>query len=109
SDIALVLVVGIVAVYVLDRWLAEDLVRQLDTRLEEQANGAVEWAAERGRRHPEEVATRIPHSVDAEVPLSDREGTVLAASAPEGRTDIGPEIETARSGKPGHASRLRKG
>src|SRR5688572_17627673 len=109
SHIALVLVVGIVAVYVLDRWLTQDLVRQLDTRLEEQAKGAVEWAAEPGRRHPEKVATRIAHIVDAEVTLFDRDGSVLAASAPEGRVDLGPEIETARSGRPGHASRLRKG
>ncbi len=109
SHIALVVVVGLVAVYVLDRWLKEDLVRQLDTRLEEQAKGAIEWAAEGGRRHPDKVATRIAHIVDAEVTLLDGDGTVLAASSPEGRADIGPEIETARSGRPGHASRLRDG
>jgi signal transduction histidine kinase len=108
SHIALVLVVGAVALLLLDRWLMADLVRQLDQRLEEQGKGAIEWA-EGGRRHPDRITTRIAHIVDAEVTLFEKDGTVIGASTIEAKTDIGPEIAAAQRGEVGKAARWRHG
>jgi two-component system, OmpR family, phosphate regulon sensor histidine kinase PhoR len=109
SYVGLVTLVGLIAIFTLNRWLTEDLVRQLDVRLLEQAKGAVEWAEEGGRRHPEKVATRIAHIVDAEVALFDRDDTVIGASPPESRTDVGSEVREARATGVGKATRARGG
>ena len=109
SYVGLVALVGLIAIFTLNRWLTDDLVRQLDTRLLEQAKGAVEWAEEGGKRHPEKVATRIAHIVDAEVTLFDRDGKVMGASSPETRTDLGDEVSEARTKGVGKATRLRGG
>jgi len=109
SHIGLVIVVGFIAIFTLNRGLSDDLVRQLDQRMEEQARGAVEWAEEGGRRHPEKVATRIAHIVDAEVTLFDRDGAVLGASTPEARKDQGTEVDGARKTGIGRATRARGG
>jgi signal transduction histidine kinase len=106
SHVALVLVVGAIALFTLDRWLTADLVRRLDQRLEEQGKGALEWA-EAGKRHPDRIATRIAKIVDAEVTLFDKDGTVLGASSPEARTDIGAELTAAQAGEVGKATRRR--
>lgn len=108
SHIALALVVGAVALLLLDRWLTADLVRQLDQRLEQQGKGAIEWA-EGGRRHPDRITTRIAHIVGAEATLFERDGTVIGASTPEARTDLGPEIAAAQRGEVGKAARFRRG
>src|SRR5262245_22074852 len=100
SHVALVLVVGGIALITLDRWLTADLVRQLDQRLEEQGKGAIEWA-EGGKRHPDRITTRIAKIVDAEVTLFEKDGTVLGASTPDARTDVGPEIVAAQAGNVG--------
>jgi two-component system phosphate regulon sensor histidine kinase PhoR len=109
SHVGLVVAVGLIAIFTLNRWLTDDLVRQLDTRLLEQAKGAVEWAEEGGRRHPDKVATRIAHIVDAEVALLDRDGAVIGASPPDARNDIGDEVENARNRGVGKATRMRGG
>jgi two-component system phosphate regulon sensor histidine kinase PhoR len=109
SHVGLVVAVGLIAIFALNRWLTDDLVRQLDTRLLEQAKGAVEWAEEGGRRHPGKVATRIAHIVDAEVALFDRDNTVIGASPPEIKADVGEEIQQARTSGVGKATRLRGG
>ena len=107
SHVGLVVAVGLIALFTLNRWLTDDLVRQLDARQLEQAKGAIEWAEEGGRRHPDKVATRIAHIVDAEVTLLDRDGAVIGASPPEARNDIGEEIAQARSHGAGKATRMR--
>jgi two-component system phosphate regulon sensor histidine kinase PhoR len=109
SHVGLVVAVGLIAIFTLNRWLTEDLVRQLDARQLEQAKGAIEWAEEGGRRHPDKVATRIAHIVDAEVALLDRDGTVIGASPPEARGDLGNEIRDARAHGSGKATRMRGG
>ena len=109
SHVGLVVAVGLIAIFTLNRWLTADLVRQLDARQLEQAKGAIEWAEEGGRRHPDKVATRIAHIVDAEVTLLDRDGTVIGASPAEARTDIGDEIRDARAQGAGKATRMRNG
>ena len=109
SHVGLVAAVGLIAIFTLNRWLTADLVRQLDARQLEQAKGAIEWAEEGGRRHPDKVATRIAHIVDAEVTLLDREGAVIGASPAEARTDIGDEIRDARANGAGKATRMRDG
>lgn len=108
SHLALVLVVGGIALFTLDRWLTADLVRQLDQRLEEQGKGAIEWA-EGGKRHPDRITARIAKIVDAEVTLFEKDGTVLGASTPEARSDVGTEIAAAQAGVVGRASRQRGG
>ena len=107
SYVGLVTLVGLIAIFTLNRWLTDDLVRQLDARLLEQAKGAVEWAEEGGKRHPDKVATRIAHIVDAEVALLDRDNTVIGASPPESRADIGSEVTEARTKGVGKATRFR--
>lgn len=109
SHVGLVVAVGLIAIFTLNRWLTDDLVRQLDVRLLEQARGAAEWAEEGGRRHPERVATRIAHIVGAEVALFDRDDTVIGSSPPGMRSDIGDEIKEARTTGVGTATRLRGG
>lgn len=109
SHVGLVAVAGAIALGSLERGLTSDLVRQLDRRLEEQARGAVEWAHEGGRRHPEKVAKRIASIVDAEVTLFDGEGTVLAASGEGARVDMGDEVAAARREGVGRATRRRDG
>ncbi len=109
SHVALVVGIGAITLFTLDRWLTADLVRQLDQRLEEQAKGAIEWAEEGGRRHPDKVALRIAHIVDAEVTLFGRDDVVVGASTNEARSDVGPEVAAARRGPSGHASRARGG
>jgi len=109
SHIGLVFIVGLIAIFSLNRWLTDDLVRQLDVRMEEQARGAIEWAEEGGRRHPEKVATRIAHIVDAEVTLFDSTGTIMGASTLEARKDTGEEVQSARTTGIGKATRARGG
>jgi len=108
SHVALVLVVAGIALFTLDRGLSTDLVRQLDLRLEEQGKGAIEWA-EGGKRHPDRITTRIAKIVDAEVTLFERDGTVLGASTPEARGDVGEEVAAASRDGVGRASRWRGG
>jgi len=107
SYVGLVSLVGLIAIFTLNRWLTEDLVRQLDARLLEQAKGAVEWAEEGGKRHPDKVANRIAHIVDAEVALLDRDDTVIGASPPKSGTDVGSEVVDARTKGVGKATRFR--
>jgi len=109
SHVGLVLAVGVIAILSLDRWLAQDLARELDLRLEAQARGAIEWAAEGGKRHPDKVATRIAHIVAAEVTLFDKDGAVIGASSREARADLGPEVEEAKRSGIGRATRVRAG
>lgn len=106
SHVALVVVVGLIALAALDRWLTADLARQLDTRLEQQGKGALEWA-EGGKRHPDRISQRIAHIVDAEVTFFDKDGSVLGASSNEARSDVGPEVATALGGTVGRAARAR--
>jgi signal transduction histidine kinase len=108
SHVALALVVGGIALFSLDRALTADLVRQLDQRLEEQGKGAIEWA-EGGKRHPDRITTRIANIVDAEVTLFEKDGSVIGASTPEARADVGPEVATAHTGVVGKATRKRGG
>ena len=103
SHVGLVVAVVAISIFTLNRWMTDDLVRQLDQRLEEQAKGATEWADEGGRRHPEKIVARIAHIVDAEVTLFDPQGNVLGASTKEAAADLGPEI------KGGKATRMRGG
>jgi two-component system phosphate regulon sensor histidine kinase PhoR len=103
SHVGLVVAVVAISIFTLNRWMTDDLVRQLDQRLEEQAKGATEWADEGGRRHPEKIVARIAHIVDAEVTLFDPQGNVLAASTKEAAADMGPEVSS------GKATRLRGG
>ena len=109
SHVGVVAAVGVIAIFALNRWLSDDLVRQLDARLLEQARGAAEWSEEGGRRHPAKVASRIAHIVDAEVALFDRDDTVVAASPPESRIDVGDEVKQARATGVGKATRMRGG
>jgi signal transduction histidine kinase len=107
SHVALVLVIGGITLFYLDRWLTADLVRQLDQRLEQQGKGAAEWS-EGGKRHPDRITARIARIVDAEVTLFDKDGSVLGASTPEAR-DPGPEVTAALGGDVGKAARWRAG
>jgi two-component system, OmpR family, phosphate regulon sensor histidine kinase PhoR len=109
SHVGLAVAACAIALFTLDFWLAADLERQLDVRMEDQARGAVDWAREGRRRHPERVAARIALIVDAEVTLFGARGEVLGASSQVAGADLGPEVETALGGAVGRASRSRAG
>jgi len=113
SHLGLVAAILLLVVLELNRTLGGDLVRQLDDRLEQQAQGAAQWVSE-GRRHPEKLAGRLALVVGAEVTIYDRDGVVLGTStspepsdAPEGTSD--PEFQAAKHGEVGRATRTVNG
>jgi two-component system phosphate regulon sensor histidine kinase PhoR len=112
SHVALVVAVVLIVILELNRSLGADLARQLDQRLEQQAQGAAQWVSE-GRRHPEKLAGRLGHVVNADVSIFDREGNILGDSAATGASlASGPmpsEVEAAHRGEVGHATRTLPG
>ncbi len=119
SHVALVFVVVLIVILELNRSLGADLARQLDQRLEQQAQGAAQWVGE-GRRHPEKLASRLAHVVNADVTIFDREGNVTGDSAHAGATPDAPvvppppspappEVLAAQRGEVGHATRAAAG
>jgi len=123
SYVALVVAVVLLASFELNRSLGKDLVRQLDDRLEKQADGAAQWIG--SGRHPNRLAGRLASVVGAEIALIDRNGTVLGFAdpgAPPSRRDAGsdspdsktpempdqnaqPEVRAAREVGRGHTTR----
>ena len=109
SHTALVTAILLLVFFELNRTLAADLARQLDDRLDLQAQGAAQWVSE-GRRHPEKLAGRLALVVHTQVTIFDRDGNVLGDStvsepsqARPGGDD--PEVQAARRGDVGHATR----
>src|ERR1700679_1792065 len=80
SHLALVTAILLLIVLELNRTLGSDLERQLDERLEQQAQGAAQWVGE-GRRPPDKLAGRLGLVVHAEVTILDGDGVVLGDSA----------------------------
>jgi two-component system, OmpR family, phosphate regulon sensor histidine kinase PhoR len=109
SHLALVTAILLLVFFELNRTLAADLARQLDDRLDLQAQGAAQWVSE-GRRHPEKLAGRLALVVHAQVTIFDREGNVLGDSSvvepsqARPRTND-PEVQAAHRGEVGHATR----
>jgi two-component system phosphate regulon sensor histidine kinase PhoR len=113
SHLGLVTANLLLVVLELNRTLGGDLARQLDDRLEQQAQGAAQWVGE-GRRHPDKLAGRLGLVVHAEVTLFDRDGNVVGDSsladitgAPSGADD--PEFQAAQHGEIGRATRAVEG
>ena len=72
--------------------------------------GAIEWAEEGGKRHPDKVATRIAHIVDAEVTLLDKDGTVHRCIDARGpHRSRRRDRRRAQAGGVGKATRMRGG
>jgi two-component system phosphate regulon sensor histidine kinase PhoR len=113
SHVALVAAVVLVAILQLNRSLSSDLARQLDTRLEQQAQGAASWVGEGGHRHPDKLAGRIAAVVNADVTIFDKDGQVAGDSARGSprAADTGerPEVAAAQRGEIGRASRALPG
>jgi two-component system phosphate regulon sensor histidine kinase PhoR len=107
--LALVAVAEVVTVAMLDRSLGDDLVRQLDARLLDQARGSVEWV--NAGRHPDHLAVRLAMVVAAQVTIFDRAGQVVGDSTkgevprslPDGEP---PEVTGARRTGLGKATRF---
>jgi two-component system phosphate regulon sensor histidine kinase PhoR len=113
SHLGLVTAILLLIVLELNRTLGSDLERQLDERLEQQAEGAAVWVGE-GRRHPDKLAGRLGLVVHAEVTILDADGVVLGDSAhPEvnGTAEDAeqPEFQAARRGEVGRATRAVDG
>jgi two-component system phosphate regulon sensor histidine kinase PhoR len=113
SHLALVTAIVLLVLLELNRTLGGDLVRQLDERLDQQAQGAAQWVGD-GRRHPDKLAGRLGNVVRAQVTIFDRDGHVLGDSAiadpelaPPGGAD--PEFVAASRGEVGRATRLVDG
>jgi two-component system phosphate regulon sensor histidine kinase PhoR len=113
SHLGLVTAILLLVVVELNRTLGGDLVRQLDDRLEQQAQGAAQWVGE-GRRHPDKLAGRLGLVVHAEVTLFDRDGNVVGDSSLADVTEApsaveNPEFLAARRGEIGRATRTVEG
>lgn len=111
SHVGLVLVVVAVVVFQLDRSLTEDLGRQLDQRLEQQAKGAAQWGVGEGRKHPEKIAARLAAITGDDVTIFDGQGAVTADSRATDLATVerGAEVDAALKGQVGRASRARGG
>ena len=112
SHVGLVLVVVLLSFFQLNRSLATDLERQIDLRLEQQAQGAAEWVGDGGHRHPDRLAGRIAAVVNADVTIFDQEGRALGDSTTptvSSVVEVSPEVADARHGHIGHATRPRPG
>ncbi|HTJ41491.1 MAG TPA: histidine kinase dimerization/phospho-acceptor domain-containing protein, partial [Kofleriaceae bacterium] len=99
--VALVVAVGGVALFVLERTLSRDLTGTLDARLRGQAAAVAAWLRTGG--HPERLAPRFGALVDARVTIVGADGIVQgdshdpdAAGRPIGDA---PEIAEARGGE----------
>jgi signal transduction histidine kinase len=105
----LALAVGGVVLLLIDRGLREDLLRDLDVRLELQARGAAAWATE--GKHPERLAARLGGITGTHVTILGPGGSVLGDST-EGNA-LGadeskePEIGEALAGRTGRATKGR--
>jgi two-component system phosphate regulon sensor histidine kinase PhoR len=112
SHVGLVVAVMVVALLDLNRTLVNDLHRQLDVRLLEQARGAAPWVGE-GRRHPDKLAGRLALIMKAQVTIIDRGGEVLGESSEDAAKGSpgaeAPELMTARAGGEGLATRSAPG
>jgi two-component system phosphate regulon sensor histidine kinase PhoR len=113
SHLGLVTAILLLVVLELNTTLGGDLARQLDDRLEQQAQGAAQWVGE-GRRHPDKLAGRLGLVVHARVTLYDRDGNVVGDSAladvtgaPSGAED--PEFRAVHRGEIGRATRAVDG
>jgi two-component system phosphate regulon sensor histidine kinase PhoR len=109
SHVGLVGAVVLIVILELNRALGSDLERQLDQRLQQEAEGAAAWVGE-GRRHPDKLAGRIALIVNARATIFDREGSVLGDSLEKAAvaTQSGepPEVRAAQRGDIGRATRL---
>ena len=107
SHLALVTVIVLLVLLELNRALGGDLARQLDVRLEQQANGAAQWVGE-GRRHPDKLAGRLALVVHAQVTIFDHDGNVLGDSVVQDLSQAAPgtddpAFQEARAKGMGHA------
>jgi two-component system phosphate regulon sensor histidine kinase PhoR len=99
--VVLVVVIGGVALFVLERSLARDLETTLDNRMRGQAAAVVAWFQNGG--HPERLAPRFGALVDARVTIVGPDGIVqgdsIDASAITRPIGYAPEIADARTAR----------
>jgi signal transduction histidine kinase len=108
SHVAVVVVAMLLAIALLDRFVAAELERQVDDRLERQAVGASQWIGEGGYPRTNQLARRIASIVGADVSIFDREGTLLGDSRDglrEPVVRVYAEIIAARRSGIGRATR----
>ena len=109
SHLGLVTAILLLVVLELNPTLGGDLVRQLDERLEQQAQGAAQWVGE-GRRHPDKLAGRLaPRRACARSRIFDRDGNVLGDSAQPDVAGAPSGVDGARSSSAARARRDRAG
>ena len=111
SHVGLVALVVTIAILLVNRSLSQDLEAQLDQRLEQQARGAAAWVGE-GRRHPDKLANRIAHVVNATTTIFDKDGNVVGDSvdaSAAAKSGPAPEVLAAQRGDVGRASRTLPG
>src|ERR1051325_6666421 len=106
--VLLVVAVGVVVLLLIDRALGNDLMNDLDARLEAHARGAAAWAAV--GQHPERLAVRLSHIVGERVTILDGEGRVIgeSVSAASLGTDEAKSAEVAEAlrGRIGRQTRI---
>lgn len=117
SYLGLVGVTASITLLFLSSTLSDDLMRQLDQRLEAQADGAARWVSLRRAEHGgadqgfDRQASRLKGVVGSWVTIIDPEGKI-AGDSDLTRGDAGldplswPEIQAARRGEVGRATRF---
>jgi two-component system, OmpR family, phosphate regulon sensor histidine kinase PhoR len=109
SHLGLAAAIVLLVMGVLDASLTSDLERQLDERLLQQAHGAAHWVD--AGRHPAHIAGRLASVVNARITIVDKEGKLAGdsdAGGAHGSLAEMPEVEAARAGKVGRATRPAK-
>jgi hypothetical protein len=103
AQVALVVVVGALAMLILERTLAADMRAVVERRLESQARGAARWVHQ--NRHPEHLASRLAAVVGTRVTIVDAQDVVLGDSAPG--AEVGVRVAVAEAPSADGALRVR--
>ncbi len=103
SHAAVALAVSAVALLVSERSVSQRMGAQLDTRLKAQAEAVAKWMERAG--HPDRLAGRLAGVVGARVTIVDSAGELLGESSNTQTDQGGVEIEQARAGGTGKATR----
>lgn len=103
SHAAVALIVSGLTLLLVDHVVAGRMEEQVDSRLQNQARAVAVWLDRAG--HPDRLAGRLADVVGARVTLLDERGTAVGDSRDVDEAGPAPEVEAARAGQTGRATR----
>jgi two-component system phosphate regulon sensor histidine kinase PhoR len=105
--LVLIVIVGAVTLFLIERTLAADLITSLEDRMVRQARGVSDWLRRAG--HPDQLAPRLGRVTSARITIVDKFGVVVGDSInPElvgTMVEHAPEFDAARKDGLGRAER----